>query len=103
MKYRINAEDVTLPDGTVRTEADYERMALEAETTEPDYDAIEARFRAQRGRPSLGEGISPVLQVRLDRETQTRLAALAELDHTTPSAVARDAIKAFIEGRRKAS
>ena len=37
MKYRINADDVTLPDGTVRTEADYERMALEAETTEPDY------------------------------------------------------------------
>ena len=36
MKYRINAEDVTLPDGTVRTEADYERMALEAEATEPD-------------------------------------------------------------------
>ena len=103
MKYRINADDVTLPDGTVRTEADYERMALEAETTEPDYDAIEARFRAQRGRPSLGEGISPVLQVRLDRETQTQLAELAKHEHTTPSAVARDAIKTYLQARLKAS
>ena len=103
MKFRISSEDVTLPDGTVLTEADFERMALEAETVEPDYDAIAGRYRAQRGRPSLGEGISPVLQVRLDRETQTQLAELAEADHTTPSAVARDAIKAFLKGRLKAS
>ena len=45
MKYRINAEDVTLSDGTGRTEADYERMNDEAEHTEPGYDAIFARAR----------------------------------------------------------
>ena len=100
---RIETGDVTLPDGTVRTEADYERMALEAETMEIDVDKLRRTATFRMGRPSLGEGISPVLQVRLDRETQTQLAELAEADHTTPSAVARDAIKAFLKGRLKAS
>ncbi len=96
MKYRIETGDVTLSDGTVRTEADYERMALEAETMEPDYDAIFARARAKGGRPSLGEGISPVLQVRLDEQLRQQLAERAKRDHTTPSSIARDAIQAFL-------
>ena len=97
MKYRVTSEDVTLPNGVVRTEADYERMALEAETTEPDYDAIFARVRAKGGRPSLGEGVSPVLQVRLDEQLRQQLTERAKRDHTTPSSVAREAIKAWLQ------
>ena len=98
---RVSTGDKTLSDGTVRTEADYERMALEVEAALPDMARLKARRRS--GRPALGDGESPVLQVRLDRETQTQLAALAELDRTTPSAVARDAIRTYLERRLKAS
>ncbi len=46
-------------------------MALEAETTEPDFEAIAARSKG--GRPGLGEGVSPVLQIRLDAQTRKNL------------------------------
>ena len=97
MKFRIATEDVTMPDGQVLTEADFERMADEAEHDTPDYDAIFARARAKGGRPSLGDGgRSGVLQVRLDDDTRQRLARRAEQDHTTPSSIARDAIRAWL-------
>ena len=96
MKFRVTSEDVTMPNGEILTEADFERMADEAERTEPDYDAVFARARAKGGRPSLGEGVSPVLQVRLDEQTRQQLAERAKRDHTTPSSIARDAIQAFL-------
>ena len=95
-KFRVTSEDVTMPNGEILTEADFERMADEAEHTEPDYDAVFARARAKGGRPSLGEGVSPVLQVRLDEQTRQQLAERAKRDHTTPSSIARDAIQAFL-------
>ena len=95
-KFRVTDRDVTMKDGQVRTEADFERMAIEAETTEPDFEAIAARVRAKGGRPSLGEGISPVLQVRLDEQLRQQLNERAKRDHTTPSSIARDAIQAFL-------
>lgn len=96
MKFSVTSEDVTMPNGEILTEADFERMADEAEHTEPDYDAVFARARAKGGRPSLGEGVSPVLQVRLDEQTRQQLAERAKRDHTTPSSIARDAIQAFL-------
>lgn len=36
MKYRISTEPVTMANGEILTEADFERMALEAETIEVD-------------------------------------------------------------------
>lgn len=96
MNYRITDGDVTLSTGEVRTEADYERMALEAETMEIDVERLLERQRRGVGRPALGEGISPVLQVRLDEQTRTKLAERAAREHRTPSAVARDAIQAFL-------
>ncbi len=53
MKFRVTSEDVTMPNGEVLTEADFETMALKAETTEPDYDAIFARARVKGGCPSV--------------------------------------------------
>ena len=96
MKFSVTSEDVTMPNGEILTEADFERMADEAEYTKPDYDAVFARARAKGGRPSLGEGVSPVLQVRLDAQTRQQLAERAKRDHTTPSSIARHAIQAFL-------
>ena len=96
MKFRVTSEDVTMPNGEVLTEADFERMADEAEHTEPDYDAVFARARAKGGRPSLGEGISPVLQIRMDEQMRQQLAERAKREHTTPSSLAREAIQAFL-------
>lgn len=98
MKFRITDRDVTLPSGEVRTEADFERMADEAEHSTPDYEAILARERARGGRPSLGDvGVSKVLQVRLDAKTHERLVERAEHDQTTPSKIVRDAVRAWLD------
>ena len=94
-KLRISTGDKVLSDGTVRTEADYERMAAEAETTLPDMDRLRARRRA--GRPSLGNGESPILNVRLDAETRAKLDERAEREHSSPSALVREAITAFLQ------
>ena len=86
-----------MANGEVLTEADFERLALEAEATEPDYKAIATRMRAKGGRPSLGEGVSPVMRVRLDEALRQQVAERAEREHTTPSNVVRDAIKAWVQ------
>lgn len=93
---RISTENVTLSTGEVRTEADFERMALEAETAEIDVERLLTRARVNSGRPSLGEGISPVLQVRLDDQTRQQLADRAANEDTTPPAVIRAALHAFL-------
>ena len=96
MKFRVTSEDVTMPNGEILTEADFERMADEAETTEPDYDAIFARARAKGGRPALGEGVSPVLQIRIDEQMRQKLAERAKQEHKTPSSLAREVLQAFL-------
>ncbi len=96
MKFRVTSDDVTMPDGEILTEADFERMADEAEHTEPDYDAVFARARAKGGRPSLGEGVSPVLQIRIDEQMRQQLAERAKREHTTPSSLAREVLQAFL-------
>ena len=96
MKFKVTNENVTMPNGEVLTEADFERMADEAEHTEPDYDAVFARARAKGGRPSLGEGVSPVLQIRIDEQMRQQLAERAKREHTTPSSLAREVLQAFL-------
>lgn len=96
MKFRVTTEDVTMANGEVLTEADFERMADEAEHAEIDVERLLDRQRRGVGRPSLGDGVSPVLQVRLDEQLRQQLAERAKRDHTTPSSIARDAIQAFL-------
>lgn len=96
MKFRVSSDSVTTPNGEVLTEADFERMADEAEHTEPDYDAVFARARAKGGRPSLGDGVSPVLQIRIDEQMRQQLADRAKREHTTPSSLAREVLQAFL-------
>jgi hypothetical protein len=93
-KSRITDRTITARNGQVLTSADFDRMALEAETTEPDFEAIAARSKG--GRPALGDGISPVLQIRLDALTRQKLAERASQRHTTPSQLAREAIQTYL-------
>jgi hypothetical protein len=86
--------DITLSNGEVLTEADFERMALEAETTLPDVERIKGRRRA--GRPPLGSGTSSVIQIRLDEQTRQELDERAVHDQTTPSKIVRDALRAWL-------
>ena len=94
---RIVTGDVTLPDSTVRTEADYERMALEAETMDVDIDKLRRTGKFRMGRPPLGDGPSSVIQVRLDEQLRQQLAERAATEHSTPSAIVRDALKAWLQ------
>lgn len=93
---RISTEDVTLPDGRVLTEADFERMALEAETATYDIDELRRTAKRRMGRPPLGDGPSSVLQVRLDEQTRHQLTERAEREHRTASEVVREAIQAWL-------
>jgi hypothetical protein len=85
---------VTNRSGKVLTDADFERLADEAESTTYDVEAILAR--RQVGRPPLGDKPSRVLQVRLDDDTNNKLVEHAATNNTTPSSVARDAIRAWL-------
>lgn len=89
--------DVELTSGTIVTRADFERMADDAETMDIDVEAVAARAVRRGGRPSLGDGPSRVLQVRLDGETHAALGQRAAVEHRTPSALAREAIKRYLD------
>ena len=92
----VSIGPVLMKSGEVLTEADFERMALEVETAEIDVERLLDRQRRGVGRPALGDGVSPVLHIRLDEQTRQQLAERAKRDHTTPSSIARDAIQAFL-------
>jgi hypothetical protein len=102
ISYTIIDGPVTLANGEVLTEDDFERMADEAEAFEPDYDSVFARARAKGGRPSLGVGESPISHIRFDETTRRQLAQAAAADHTTPSAIVREAVQAWLRDRRRA-
>lgn len=93
-KPTVTTADVTLSNGEVLTETDFERMAQEAETTLPDIERLKSRRRA--GRPPLGSGTSSVIQIRLDEQTRQELDERAAHDQTTPSKVVRDALRAWL-------
>ena len=87
---------ITLQSGEVLTDADFDRMATDAVTAEFDLDRLEANSVRRGGRPPIGEGPSAVLQVRLDEATRAQLAERAAREHATPSSIARDAIRAWL-------
>lgn len=86
--------EVILSSGHVLDDADFERMAIEAEVSTADTDRLLERARG--GRPTLGDGPSTVLQVRLDPETRRQLDDRAEHDATTASVIVREALRAWL-------
>jgi hypothetical protein len=94
--FRIATGETTMANGDILTEVNFEQMSDEAKTTDIDVERLLDRKRRGVGRPALGNGTSPVLQVRLDEQLRKQLTERAERDHTTPSHIAREAIQAFL-------
>ncbi len=78
--------------GTVLTPAVEEALADEAEA---GCDLSKAKS-VQTGRPSLGRGTSPRLDLRVEPELAEALHRRAREEHRTVSAVARDALRRYV-------
>jgi len=78
--------------GRTLTEEDIGRLA--DEVAETDYPAQTLR---RRGRPSLGDGPSGVVPVRLDAALREAVAERAARDETTVSEVIRRALRRYID------
>jgi hypothetical protein len=50
----------------------------------------------KRGRKSLGDGVSEVIPVRMDKDLLSALAARAELEHVTRSEAIRTAVRDWV-------
>jgi hypothetical protein len=78
--------------GTVLTPKIEETLADEAEA---GYDLDSARTK-RIGRPSLGHGTSPRLDLRVDPDLAKALHQRAKKEHRSISAVARDALRHYL-------
>jgi hypothetical protein len=78
--------------GTVLTREVEEALADEAEA---GYDLTKSKA-ARTGRPSLGRGTSPRLDLRVEPELAEALHRRAREEHRTVSAVARDALRRYV-------
>jgi len=78
--------------GAVLTSEIEEDLADEAET---GYD-LEVAVPRKVGRPSLGRGVSPRLDLRIEPELAEALHERAEEEHRSLSAVARDALWRYL-------
>ena len=73
------------------TDADIERMAVEAEA---GYDITMPRPRG--GRRPMGSGPAEVVPVRLDPDLRAAVEARATADDTTTSEIIREALRRFL-------
>ena len=89
---RETGRTVTLPSGEVLTPADFEQMADEVLTNPPEFVPVNPKG----GRPSLADGISPTLRVRIDETTRQRLADRAAAQNTTSSKIVRELIEHWL-------
>lgn len=77
--------------GVPVTDSLIEELVAEAER---GYDLTQLR---PVGRPALGEGESPVLQVRVPQELREALAARADREATSASEIVRRALRAYLD------
>lgn len=70
-----------------------EQIQVWADEAEAGYDVTELK---RRGRPSMGSKAAAVATLRLDPELEAALTRRVEQDHTTRSAVMRDALRAWL-------
>lgn len=84
----------TTKSGKTLTDADIERLADKAATTDYDIDALKRR---RRGRPLIGSAPAEVVPVRLDPELRAAVEARATADQTTTSDVIREALRRFLD------
>ncbi|MGH9127730.1 MAG: ribbon-helix-helix protein, CopG family [Acidimicrobiales bacterium] len=74
----------------------HEVEAALAEEAEAGYDLDLAR-RWRPGRPSLSEGVSPRIHLRIEPELAEALRRVADDEHRSVSALARDALRAYVD------
>ena len=90
MSERRSSYGVT-PSGVELTESVLEELARKAEA---GLDVTKLRRRP--GRPSMGSGPATVFPVRLDPELRRALDDRVAADHTTASAVVREALRRYL-------
>ncbi len=78
--------------GAVLTSEVEDALADEAEA---GYD-LDAASPVPTGRPSLGQGVSPRLDLRVEPELSNALHRRAREEHRSVSAVARDALRRYL-------
>ena len=78
--------------GSELTDEVLQRIAKEAEN---GLDVT--RLRRRRGRPPMGSGPADTLPVRLDPELRKALDDRAAVEHTTASAVIREALRRYLK------
>jgi hypothetical protein len=81
-----------MKSGTVLTPEIEEALADEAEA---GYD-LEVATPRKVGRPSLGRGVSPRLDLRIEPDLAQALHERAEEEHRSVSAVAREALRQYL-------
>ena len=82
--------------GVELTDELIERLAREAEE---GYDVGQLRPRSRRGRPPIGSEAAAMFQVRLEPELRDSLARAAQLEQTSPSEMARRALRTYLEDK----
>jgi hypothetical protein len=80
--------------GRTLTDEDIDVIAREVEETDYDVEAFKAR---RRGRPPMGSEPADVVPVRIDPGLRAAIEARTEADHTTTSAIIREALRRFLD------
>ena len=73
-----------------------EQLQAWADEAEAGYEDHELTVVYRRGRPSLGDGPSRVVQVRLDPDLHSGLEARVESEGATASAIMREALRRYL-------
>ena len=73
-----------------------EQLDAWAEEAEAGYEDHELTVVYRRGRPSLGDGPSRVVQVRLDPDLHAGLEARVASEGATASAIMREALRRYL-------
>lgn len=71
-------------------------VAKLAEEAERGYESSRLRTRTRRGRPPIGSEAATVFQVRLEASLREALERAADAEETTPSDIARRALRAYL-------
>ncbi len=85
--YGRSANGVELTDDVI------EKLVAKAEA---GYDVDELKPKMRRGRPPLDDGLTELVQVRLDSALRTKITARAEADGTNQSEVMREALRRYL-------
>lgn len=88
--------EIELKDWVYPGKATEEQLQAWADEAEAGYEDHELTVVYRRGRPSLGDGPSRVVQVRLDPELYSDLETRIESEGATASTIMREALRRYL-------